>query len=353
MDLSRDPKLNRPGLSLAALEDIGVPALQNSQESDLSFSSFLRKLMVAAGINHNVQVNDCETAADWVESDNGTFDKACAATGKRVGTNCLSLTNTAATDGTQYIETLLINESAYAQKDPVGLSGNRQANWNDSKYLGFWVHAESGGDFGTAGEAKVALIYDGGQVSTKVNIQATVGTVHQFQSIALSEFGIPLDKIEKIRFYGDNLNAAEVLYIDDIQRYEIEYNGAPYYGAAFPIKASTTLANGDSAKWTIDGLIKSVSSAAVTDLGPVLLDDASVTGDGARSKWGMIPGVTIGIARANAATTPGDMLQWVSNGVYTDVTTTATGKGSMIALEAAGAQYDDIMVLFFKNSTSA
>lgn len=363
-DLVRDAKLNRPGPGLAVLAQLGIQGLDNSQETDLSFGTLLKRLMLGSGVNHIIQVNDCETAADFTESDSGTFDiAASAATGKRVGTNCTKLVATAACDGTQYVQTLLINESAVCPKDPVGGTGFRQQNWSDTAYIGFWNHTENSGDFGTAGEMTIALVYNGGQVSTQQSVPATVATVHQWAEFKLSGFlvaaggaAIPLDKIEGLRFYCANANVGEYVQYDDIIRYLISVDGAPFYGAGFPIKSGTTLVQGNSAKWTVDGLITGAADAPT--LGPVVLPDGdSVTGDGARSKWGQFAApIRIGLIRANAATTAGDQLQWVSGtskALVTDVTTTATEKGYAIALEAAGAQYDDVFAVFVKEGKSA
>jgi len=346
-DLISDAKVNRPGPGIAALAHLGVPALYNEADQDLSFGALLKRIMLAAGVNHIVQVNDCETAADYTESDSGTFDiAASAAAGKRVGTNCMKLVATAACDGSQYVETKLINESAYCQKEPVGGTGFRFQDWSDTAYIGFWNSTASSGDFGTAGEMQMALVYDGGQVSTLVNIGATVTTVHQWEEHALSEFGIPLDRIEGIRFYCSNVNAAEYVQYDDIIRYLISFNGAPLYGGAFPIKASTTLANGDSGKWTVDGLIKSNGAGDNSNVGPLELFASTLTGNGGRGKWGSFKGAHIGIVRAGTGATAGDFLEWESNGHYNDVTTTAIAEGVCVALESAGAAEDDIFVLF-------
>jgi len=351
MGLFDKVKKNRPSVSPALLAEIGVPALNNDADADLGFSALLKMLAFGAGVNHIVQVFDCEAVTGVVESDNGTFDiAAAAATGKRVGTNCMKLSSTGACDGTQYVDVTYIDET-----DPLpSIHGLKQMSWEDTSYLGFWVHNESNGDFSTAGELKVALVYDGGQISTKVNVQALVDDVHQWFEVALSSFGIELDKIESLRFYA-NVASGEDIYIDDILRYEISYNKAPFYGGGFPIKSGTTLVQGNSVKWTIDGLITGAADAPT--IGAVWLPDGdSVTGTSKRDKWGYIPGVRIGLTRAKAATTAGDMFQWVSgtsNALVTDVTTTSTEKGYGMSLEAAGAQYDDIMCLYMKVGKSA
>ncbi len=353
-------KKNRPGPGLAILRALGLPVLDDAGDADLGASAFFDRLMYGAGINHIVQVFDCESITGITESDSGTFDVAAAgAAGKRVGTNALKLVNTAATDGTQYIRIANIDESAAIP----AYFGMKQMDWRDTRYLGFWNHTANSGDYNVAGDMKICLEYDGGQISTKQNVPATVSTVHQWAEFKLSGFlvaaggaAIPLDKIEAVRFYSTNADVADYVQYDDIIRYYISVDGYPYYGCGFPIKSATTLVQGNSGKWTIDGLITGAADAPT--LGPLFLPDGdSVLGTAKRDKWGMFPGsIRIGFARANAATTAGDLLQWVSGttqALLTDVTTTATEKGYAIALEAAGAQYDDIMVVFAKVGSSA
>lgn len=349
MDLTKLLKKDTPTVSPELLSRVSSLPLDNPAGNGVDLRSLIEFLMVAVGFNHIVQVNDCEDDSDYTESTTGTFDIAsAAATGKRVGTNCMKLTATQACDGTQYVDTLLVNESA---KVPKAITGNpRQMDWRDTRYLGMWIHAESGGDFGTDGEMKVAITYNDGTISDKVDVQASVGTVHQIFEVDMVAEGWDLSKVESLRFYCDNANAGEDLYIDDIIRYEVSYDRGPLYGCAFPIKSGTALVDGDSVKWTIDGLIKSTSSAAVTDLGGVKLmenggPDAGVTGTAKRNKYGIIPSARIVLIRANAGTNPGDYLEWAANRLYTDVTTSTTENGTHIALEAAGAQFDDIMAL--------
>ena len=354
MSLFKLVKKNRPSTGFGMLRESGVPGMDNPQDADLGFEALLKMLAFGAGVNHIIQVFDCESVSGVTESDSGTFDiAAAAAAGKRVGTNCMKLVATAACDGTQYVDVTYINES-----EPCPLvSGLKKMDWSDTAYLGWWNNTANSGDFGTAGEMKVAIVYGGGEVSDSVDIPATVGTVHQWVEFAYSDFGtdVQWDKVEAIRFYCDNANAAEYVQYDDIIRYEISYNRAPFYGGDFPIKSGTTLVQGNSVKWTIDGLITGAADAPT--LGAVWLPDGdSVLGTDKRDKWGYIPGVRIGLTRANTTTTAGDMFEWVS-GTYSalvaDVTTTTTGKGYGMSLEAAGAQYDDIMCLYMKVGNSA
>jgi|GEM_PF-1148519 len=362
MDLTTLMKKNRPGVSLDLLKQ-KFGGLKDLSGNGQGMYDLLKHLMFSAGLNHIVQVNDCETSGDWTESDNGTFDYAVAATGKRVGTNCLSLTATAATDGTQYVQTKLINESATIP----GIGGRGASmDWRDTDYIGFWKHAASSAHFGTAGELKFAIVNNGvvngsltvpGTAQAAISVGGTAGTVHHWCEIDLRNYA--RDKVEAIRFYGNNANTSEVTYIDDIIRYKLSYGNAPFYGCGYPITSGVTVGDGRPVAWSIDGLALSASAAAIADLGPAwLAGDASRVGTAKRNTWAMIPGCQIVLIEANAATTAGDHVEWAAVdsdniGLWADVTTTATGKGVAIALEAAGAQYDWIFALLTKVGTSA
>jgi hypothetical protein len=305
-----------------------------------------------------VQVFECESVNGITESDRGVFDiVAAAAAGKRVGTNCMKLVNTAATDGSQYVRLAYINESV-----PIPTAGHlAQMDWNDTKYIGFWNHTANAGDYNVAGDMKIALEYNGGQVSTQQNVPATVATAHQWAQFALSAFlvssggaAIPLDKIEAVRFYSENADVGDYVQYDDIIRYLISDGVGPAYGASFPIKSGTTLVEGNLAKWTIDGLI--TGAADPETLGTVYLGAASALGTAKRDEWGQFVGaVRIGIARLNAAATVGDALEWVSgtaNALLTDVTGAATENGFCIALETGAEQGDDIFVAYVMSAAS-
>lgn len=340
--------VDRGAPSPRALAASGWPGY-DGQDAGLDPRIALERLYMAAGLNTIIQVNDCETTADWTESDDGTFDMTCAATGKRVGTNCLKLTSTATCDGTQYVETKLINESA--KPNPVGHTGSgiRQMDWRDTRYLGFWIHNESAGDYSTAGEMKVAIVYDGGQVSAKANVQALVDDVHQWFEIDLVSEEWELDQVEAIRFYA-TVASGEDLYVDDILRYQISYGRGPMYGCMFPIKSAVTLTDGDTARWSVDGLIAWTSAAAVTDLGEVKvfsngLPTSSLVGTATRKRWGFIPGINIHLVRANAATVAGEGLELAANRLHAGVSTTVDENATAKGLEAAGAQYDDIFAI--------
>ncbi len=339
MSLFQNLKKNRPTISLALLKSLGVPGLVNTSDTDLGFESFLRKMMVASGLNHIVQVNDCEDNGGYTESDDGTFDLGTfAATGKRVGTNNLLMTQTAACDNSQYIDTTYIDES-----NPISLrSGKRQMDWRDTKYLGFWIHnAADTGAFSVAGELQVTIVSNG-VVQTKVQIQAVVDVVHQWVQIDMEANDWDLSRVESLRFYCNNANTGETVYIDDIIRYEISYNDAPLYGCAFPIKSGVTVNNGANVRWTVDGLTLGDGTQVVNDLGMAEVFAANLVGTAKRDKWVMIPGLQIFIARVGAATSAGEGLIFNAATKYEGVSTgedeTAVCKG----LEAGGADGDDI-----------
>lgn len=333
------PKLDRPGVNLYIADLMGPRGMRDGDNSQ-GFFAAIQQLQRAVGLNTIVQVNDCETSGHWTESDDGVFDYAVGATGNRVGTNCLKLTATAATDASQYVQTILINESAYIGK---GADGKRQMDWRDTDYIGFWKHAASSAHFGTAGELKFALV-NNGVVSALQSIDGTAGTEHHWCQIDISS--LSRDRVEAIRFYGNNANAAEDCYIDDIIRYKHQFHGGPLYGCGFPIKSGTTLTRNQLGTWSIDGIIASSATEVVADLGPHWFSGATATGTATRSVWAYFPGRFLYLAEASAATVAGEGL--ISSGAATvegatdGVEEIAHAKG----LEAAGAAGDHIFAIF-------
>jgi len=339
MDLIQLLKTGRPSVGLENIRRVGL-GLDNAQDGSLDFSRYLEHLMLMSGMNHIIQVNDMETYGDWTESDSGTLDvtQSDTTTGKRVGTNNILLTNTAATDGTQYIQSTLINESAVV---PESANRKKQMDWRDTKYLGGWKHAESSAHYGTAGELSVAIV-NNGVLQTAQDLPAQAGTEHRYWQIDMEAAGWDRDKVESIRFYSTNTNAAEAVYLDEIQRYAIQFNGGPWYGSALPIKSATTLNENHWSKWTIDGVIASSSAAAIADIGPAWLGSSSLTGNAQRNKWAIFPGARFCLIAANAATVAGEGLEWAANGLAAGVATGVDENGFAKGLEAAGAQYDSI-----------
>lgn len=338
---------NMPFAPLYQMGIEGIEALYHEKVPGLGFSAYLEALMYGAGVNNIIQVNDCETSADWTESDDGEFDVGTqGATGNRVGTNCLLLeaNGTTAVTGVEYVDTIYINQSFKIGQDAAG---RRQMDWRDTRYLGFWIHNETSSHFNTAGELKVAIVNNGTK-QTEVSIEAMLGAVHQYMEIDMEANSWTRDRVESLRFYCSN-TANEDIYIDDIIRYQLSYDRGPFYGCMFPVKSATVLSNGDTVAWSIDGLVKEAAAAADT-LGPVRLYKngapvSSGTGTARRDLMGVIPGYCIFIGRAGSAgITAGDAVEWESNGYYIDVTGAATENGFAFALETAGAQYDDVFL---------
>lgn len=344
MSLIKNVKKNRPSISVALLKQLGFPGLVNSIDADLGFENLLEKIMFAAGLNHIIQVNDCEDSTGYTESDSGTFDfETFASTGHRVGSNCLLMTATLACDNSQYVQLINIDESLPIAKR----YGKRQMDWTDTRFLGFWVHnAGNAGDFGTEGELQIALVCDGGVVQTKVKVQAIVNTVHQWFEIDMIDAGWDLTKVESLRFYSNNTNATEVIFIDDILRYQISYCSKPYYGCSIPIKPDATITNGQLVRWTIDGAIPFTGSAHIADVGHAYLyGNSTLVGNAKRNKWVMVPGMHIGLLRVEASVTAGFGLE-TTDGILVEVITAGGDeKGFAKALEGADDKYDDIFVL--------
>jgi hypothetical protein len=362
MSFTGQYKENRPfGGTHELAEHIG-PGMFNPNVEGLGLSGLLEPLMLAAGINVIIQVNDTQTSGDWTESDDTTFDFAVGSAGTRVGTNALKLTATASTDNSQYVQTLFIDESSR-----IGIntsSAKRQQDWRNTRYIGWWHHAVQSAEYGTLGEMQFAIVNDG-TLQTKVELDGNVTTSHQWQQIDMEDIegdgtnvAWDRDKVEAIRFYSNNTNTGEDYYANNIIRYQISYDRGPLYGCMFPITSGTTLANGETVAWSISGLVASSSAAAVADLGPVrLFQDGlpviSATGTATRNVWGFVPGVYIFIGRSNGSCTAGDLAEWASSRHLTDVTTTATSKGFAMALETDGEAEDDIMFTLVKPGESA
>ena len=324
------------------LQALQVEGLNNNDSDLIGLYDALQQISLGA-INHIVQVNDCETSGDWTESNNGTFDYAVGNTGKRVGTNALKLTATGSTDNSQYVETLFIDESTKPGNAPSAQDG---LDWSDTRYLGFWYHAEDSAEYGTDGEMKVALLYMDDTISSKVDLTGAITTVHAWFEVDMIAEGWVRKRVKGLRFYSNNTNTGEVLNIDDISRYELSNGIGPIYGSAFPIKSGTTLTNGRIAAWSIDGLVEE-GAAAIETLGQCVFLNKGATGIGVakRNVFGIIPGLYIQMVKANAQTQPGEGLirgtntSWI--GVSTGVDEFAAYKG----LEAAGAAGDVIFAV--------
>ncbi len=338
MGLFKNIKKNRPSVSLGLLKELGLPGMVNAKDSDLGFEKYLEKLMFAKGVNHIVQINDCEDNGGYSESADGVFDlETFAATGKRVGTNCLLMQCVTACDNSQYIQLLNIDESQPIIKN----FGHKQMDWSDTRYMGFWIHnASDAGSFSEDGELQVAIVSNG-VLQTKVEIAGVTDAIHQWVQIDMQAQGWDLTKVEALRFYSNNPNTTETIYIDDILRYQISYNDAPLYGCAFPVKSGTTITNGNNVRWTVDGLTNGDATQVVNDLGMAEVFGSSLVGRAQRDRWAMIPGLQIFLGRVGATVVEGEGLIFKSVTTMEGVTEGEDETVVCKALEAGDAS-DDI-----------
>ncbi|HEA19650.1 hypothetical protein LCGC14_1625840 [marine sediment metagenome] len=333
-------KTNQPGVSLSIADLIGPRGMNDTSGNASGYKQAVEELQRAAGINHIVQINDCETQTDWTESDNGTFDRAVGNAGVKVGTNSLKLTATASTDNTQYVETVLINESTYV---PKTADGERQMDWRDTDYIGFWQHAVQSAEYGTAGEMQFAIM-NNGVLSDKTEITGNVTTSHAWFQIDIS--GFSRDKVEAIRFYSNNTNTAEDFYADNIIRYKYALGGAPIFGSYYYITSGTTLTEGNGVKWGIAGLTVASATEAVVDLGPAFLGGATATGTAARNVYAQLPGKFIFMMKASTTNTAGAGVQFAGATTVEDGDAGNFEHSFAKALEAAGETGDWIFCIY-------
>lgn len=334
-------KTNQPGVSLDIANRIGPSGMTDA--SNLSgYGDALEELQRAVGINHIVQVNDCATIADWTESNNGTFDVSADTTDERLtgkGT-ATAFTGTAATDNSQYCQTLIINESTYAPRIP---GETRQMDWRDTDFIGFWLTGVSSGDYGTDGEARFAIVNDG-VVSTISQLNGNTATAHQYVQIDIS--GYDRDKVEGIRFYSLNANTGEAFSVDEIIRYKYQYNGAPLYGCYFYVTSATTLTENNNCRFSIDGLVAGDASEVVADLGINYLGASTLTGNASRSNYAMLPGLFIFLAQVSATTVAGEGLIFSGAATFEGVTDGNEEKAVCKALETGGETGDWIFCVY-------
>lgn len=311
-----------------------------------------------AGWNPVFVVNACDAAtpvgttstSPWSESDSGTFDATSTAADNRVATNALLLTATAACDETQYVENRFISGGSRPTLNPdTSIYGE---NWEDTDYIGFWMSALAAGGFGTAGEMSFALVNADGSgaetVGTKIDLPAAINAVHQRVELDIS--GENRDNVVAIRFYCNNLNAAEGIEVDAIIRYKFGNGKGPVQGPVtlLPIASGQSVARGDvlqiNAAQVAGITCQQEAAVAVNTVGICVVGGTGV------AAGTVLAAVQIGgfaYVRVNAATVAGEGLIWQSDdatyghmleGVTDGVDEQALAKG----LEAAGAQYDDI-----------
>lgn len=303
-------------------------------------------LMLANGINPRTMVNDCETLADWTESDNGVLDATLDSSNNKIGSGALLITNTAATDGTQNIETTVINAGAAVPSDAFGETG--QLDWDGYDYMVFWTYGGGAGHYSEAGELKLN-IKNNGAWGTAVNIPAPIGTnaVHQRKEVDITSF--TRNQVEAIRFESNNPNTSEAVTIDDIWVCKFVTGRGELMGKCSPyiIKSGTAFTRGQIAEFEAGSTHRADVEAAVgvETIGPVSIEG---TGDAAGTVFAWIQDHGLVYLRVNAATVNGESLIWQSDnathghlvqGGATGVDENSFAKG----LEAAGAQFDDII----------
>lgn len=316
-------------------------------DGDNGLRDALNRLRLLAGDNPIAHVNDCETIADWVESNTGVFDVTIDGTNQKVGTYGVRMTATAACDGTQNVSTTIIKGSAAA---PLG-----GVDWREYDFFGGWQFAIASGDFANLGEMKFN-IKNNGVWGTAVNVPIPTYNVHQRFDINITSF--TRDKVEAIRFECANPTATDAVMYDDLIVYKFSAGRGPVMGAckALPVKSETTLIPGDIAKFSSAAVhrIDEAAAAGVENIGVCVIGG---TGDN-----GFPPAEAIFqyngwiYLRANAATIAGESIIWQSfsatqghlvEGGATGVDENAFAKG----YEAAGAQYDDILCELVRTAT--
>lgn len=299
-------------------------------------TDILNRLMLHSGMNTVIEVNDCETDGDWVEVTAG-FTQAVAATGNKVGTNCLSLQ----ADGnkTGVYKTLFINESKLVP--PNVPNQTQEMDWRDTDYLGFWTHAESADHFGTAGELQMSIDNDG-TIQTYVNVPANQGTAHKFVEIDMTDWD--RDKVRGLYIKDNNANASETTYIDRIMRYKFSNGKGPVLGQcmSYPITSGQTLTRGQIAKIVVGSThrIQVEAAASVLTLGPVVIGG---TGNAAGTVWGTVQIGGLCYLEASAATVLGEGLEWAATHAVAGVSTGVDENSFARGFEVAGEQYDHIL----------
>ena len=328
----------------------------------------ISELRLACGINPIAEVNDCETVADWTESDDGTFDITADTTNEKVGTTAMLLTNTAATDGTQYVETSVLMASKPVPADKYGETDG--LDWTEYDWLGGWWFGGGAAHFDGLGELTFALKNDGvwGAAvnvtiptgSTALPPQVPTNSVHKRFDIDITSF--TRGKVQAIRFYANCPTAAQNVSIDDLIVYKYSTGRGPIMGGhviPFMPKNAGQISRGDVINFS-SGIIHRIEEAdadAVENVGvcviPALGDISSYP---PKMCYIAIGGFLF--LRANAATIAGEGLIWQSESVTEGhlVEGGATGEASHAKMfakgyEAAGAQYDDILAELTRTTT--
>ena len=235
---------------------------------------FLDEVRLATGSNTIRLINDMETVGDWTESDSGTFDIAVNTSGK-VGTNAQKFTATAAGDGSQNIETNVIDGGDVLVPGGRDGLGHRaeSMNWEDTDFVGCWVQADTAADFGSAGELRLN-IENKGVWGTAVNVPATSGTNTNWERYEVDITSFARDQVTKIRFeLHAGAAAGEDVSIDELIRYKFGNGYGPVMGRCqwFPLADAATVARGNIVNISDLGLAAVTSAADSQDIGPCVV----------------------------------------------------------------------------------
>ena len=320
----------------------------------------LVELQLAAGINPIVEVNDCETLADWTESDSGTFDVTADTTNHKIGSGAIKLTATSACDGTQYIETSIIVASKAVPNDVYGNVGS--LDWTGFDWFGGWWFGGGANHFDGEGELKFSIKNDG-VWGTPVNVvipsgsinlppQVPTQSVHKRFDVDITSFA--RSKVQAIRFYCSCPTAGQNITIDDLIVYKFSTGRGPLIGGgAVPYVSANgvTISRGDIVSYstgTVHRIQEESAADQVDDVGVCVIPAiGDINSYPPQMAWITKPG-SIYYLRANAVTVAGEGLIWQSESTTQGhlVEGCATGEEEYVfakAFEAAGAQYDDIL----------
>lgn len=326
------------------LSQLAIDADRARGESQLDFSL---QIALCSGLNIVRQVNDCEAAGDWTEVASAQFDVATEATIKKVGTNSIKLTSTVAATG--YVQTLLIGASAVVEPDPSGIKGQ---DWRDTQFLGGWQHFATAAHFTTTGDLKVALVnyVDGsGEVlGTKINVPApTIEDKWQRWEVDISAEN--RDRVVALRFYNNNADAAEDIYIDGIIRYLFSNGKGPVQGqcAFYPINGTGVITRGNIVQYIHGNSGVEVAAQAAADK----VDTAGIAVIGGTGVAGGTVLACVQIngpvyARANEAITDGAIVEWATGHEIDANDTNSEKHGFGKLMNGGNAAIDEDVLIF-------
>jgi len=312
------------------------------------------ELRLAAGINDQMQINDCETVGDWTEetaggvAGDGVFDVTADTTNERVGTSGMLLTATAGyvAGGTEYmITTDYINGSAVPGKNA---NGQPVLDLRRYDFLGGWNFGIATGGYGTATELEIAIKDLSSGVATwsagqDMNV-APADDVHKRFEVDIS--ALTRQKVSHLGFINKNTNAAEAIMVDELVAYKFGNGWGPIGGPCLwlPIQSGVTLARGNIAHFE-SGIVHRMDITSAEDgtsLGPCVIGG---TGNAAGTVLGCAQYAGIAYLQANAATTAYEGFKWIAGHLIADIDAGEEEHAFGKSLEAADAQYDVIACL--------